>query len=54
MQIQTLIANCAANELAKDILTLVFNQIMEQQRTEYIKANDSERCDSRQSSRNGY
>ena len=35
-QIQTLIAQCAADELAKDIRTLVFNQIMEQQRTEYI------------------
>ncbi len=28
-QIQTLIAQCAANELAKNVLTTVFNQIME-------------------------
>lgn len=53
-QIQTLISQCAANELAKNALTIVFNQIMEQQRTEYIKAEEYERCDSRQTSRNGY
>lgn len=53
-QIQTLIGQCAANELAKDILTLVFNQIMEQQRTDYINADEYERCDSRKTSRNGY
>lgn len=53
-QIQTLITQCAANELAKDVLTIVFNQLMEQQRTDYIKAGEYERCDSRKTSRNGY
>ncbi|BDP56759.1 hypothetical protein EfmJHP36_12380 [Enterococcus faecium] len=35
-------------------LTAVFNQLMENQRTEYIQADDYERSESRQSQRNGY
>jgi len=38
----------------KIFLTTVFNQLMENQRTEYIQADDYERSESRQSQRNGY
>lgn len=40
--------------MSKNILTTVFNQLMENQRTEYIQAEDYERSESRQSQRNGY
>ena len=36
------------------ILTTVFNQLMENQRTEYIQAKEYERTENRQSQRNGY
>lgn len=42
------------DDLSKTILTTVFNQLMEQQLTEYIQANDYERSNQRVSQRNGY
>jgi len=53
-EIQSLIDNSVKDELAKNILRTVFHQIMEQQRTEYIQAEDYERIDTRTSQRNGY
>ena len=38
--------------MSKNILTTVFNQLMKNQRTEYIQADDYERSESRQSQRN--
>lgn len=53
-EIQSLIDNSVKDDLSKTILTTVFNQLMEQQRTQYIQANDYERSEERVSQRNGY
>ncbi|BDP51938.1 hypothetical protein EfmJHP10_33740 (plasmid) [Enterococcus faecium] len=42
------------DDVSKNILTTVFNQLMENQRTEYIQAKEYERTENRQSQRNGY
>ena len=53
-QIQELIENSGANDLAKQMLTVLFNQLMEKQRDEYIQVDPYSRDDNRKSSRNGY
>src|SRR5690625_300332 len=53
-EIQNLIDQSVKDNISKTILTTVFNQLMEQQRTQYIQANEYERSDSRTSQRNGY
>lgn len=53
-QIQELIENSDANDLAKQMLTTIFNQLMEKERDDYIKVDHYSRNDERQSSRNGY
>src|SRR5690625_366545 len=53
-EIQNLIDQSVKDDISKTILTTVFNQLMEQQRTQYIQANEYERSDSRTSQRNGY
>src|SRR5699024_5423921 len=53
-EIQSIIEKSIQNELSKNILMTVFNQLMEEQRTEYLQANDYERSDERISQRNGY
>lgn len=53
-QIQELIANSGANELAKQMMTILFNQLMEKQRDDYIQVEKYSRDDDRKSSRNGY
>lgn len=53
-EIQSLINQSVNDDLSKTILTTVFNQLMEQQRTKYIQANDYERSNQRVSQRNGY
>lgn len=53
-QIQEIIDKSGANDLAKQLLTTVFNQLMEKQRDDYIKAEAYERGDTRNSQRNGY
>lgn len=53
-EIQSLINQSVNDNLSKTILTTVFNQLMEQQRTKYIQANDYERSNQRVSQRNGY
>ncbi|HFI0683476.1 TPA: transposase, partial [Streptococcus suis] len=52
-EVQSIIEHSVKDDLSKNILTTVFNQLMENQRTEYIKADDYERSESR-SQRNGY
>ncbi|MGC3596090.1 transposase, partial [Enterococcus faecium] len=42
------------DDVCKNILTTVFNQVMENQRTEYIQSKEYERTENRQSQRNGY
>ena len=54
IQIQELIENSGANDLAKQMLTTIFNQLMEKERDDYIKVDNYSRDDERQSSRNGY
>ena len=53
-EVQSIIEHSVKDDVSKNILTTVFNQLMENQRTEYIKADDYERSESRQSQRNGY
>lgn len=52
--IQNLINESVNDNLSKNILTTVFNQLMEKERTEYINAENYERTDDRVTSRNGY
>lgn len=53
-EIQNLLEESVSGELSKNILTSIFNQLMEQQRDEYIGVGDYERDDERISHRNGY
>ncbi len=53
-EVQSIIEHSVKDDVSKNILTTVFNQLMENQRTEYIQADDYERSESRQSQRNGY
>ncbi|WP_317910902.1 transposase, partial [Enterococcus faecium] len=41
--VQSIIEYSVKDEVSKNILTTVFNQLMENQRTEYIQADDYER-----------
>lgn len=53
-EIQNLINQSVKDDISKTILTTVFNQLMEEQRTQYINVSKYERSDSRTSQRNGY
>src|SRR5690625_3087170 len=53
-EIQNLINQSVKDDISKAILTTVFNQLMEEQRTQYINVSEYERSDSRTSQRNGY
>ena len=53
-QIQDIISNSGANDLANQMLATIFNQLMEKERDEYINADSYSRVDDRVSSRNGY
>lgn len=53
-EIQSLIETAVKDDISKNILTTVFNQLMEEQRTQYIQASDYERSSKRTSQRNGY
>ena len=53
-KVQSIIEQSVKDDVFKYILTTVFNQLMENQRTEYIQADEYERSKSRQSQRNGY
>ncbi|MFJ1628473.1 IS256 family transposase [Marinilactibacillus psychrotolerans] len=53
-QIQALIESSVKDDASKLILTTVFNQLMEHQRTEFIQAEGYERSDNRTGQRNGY
>ena len=48
-EIQRIIDHSVKDDVSKNILTTVFNQLMESERTEYIQAEDYERSESRQS-----
>jgi len=39
-EVQSIIEQSVKDEVSKNILTTVFNQLMENQRTEYIQADD--------------
>ena len=53
-EVQNIIERSVNDDVSKKILTTVFNQLTENQRTEYIQADAYERSKSRQSQRNGY
>ena len=44
-EIQSIIEYSVKDDVSKNILTTVFNQLMENQRTEYIQAKEYERTD---------
>ncbi|HCD4477218.1 TPA: transposase, partial [Enterococcus faecium] len=52
-EIQAIINESGANDTAKTLMTIMFNQLMEEQRNQYIQANAYERSEERQSQRNG-
>src|SRR5690625_4058258 len=52
--IPSLIETSVKDDISKNILTTVFNQRMEEQRTQYIQASNYERSTKRTSHRNGY
>ena len=51
-EVKSIIEHSVKDDVSKNILATVFNQLMENQRTEYIQADDYERSESRQSQRN--
>lgn len=53
-EIQKLTDQSVQDDLSKTILTTVFNQLMEEQRNEYLQADEYERSEHRKSYRNGY
>ena len=52
--IQAIIEKSGANDLSKQLLTTILNQLMENQRDEYIQVDDYVRDQQRVSQRNGY
>jgi len=48
-EIQSLIETSIKDDISKNILTTVFNQLMEEQRTQYIQASNYERSNKRTS-----
>ena len=46
-EIQKLIEKSVQDDVSKNILMTVFNQLMEEQRTQYLQANDYERSNQR-------
>src|SRR5699024_9150201 len=53
-EIQSLIDKSVKDDISKTILTTVFNQLMVEQRIQYIQAEAYERSDKRASQRNAY
>lgn len=53
-EIQNLINESVNNDLSRNILTTIFNRLMETERTDYINAAKYERSEDRTTSRNGY
>lgn len=44
-EIQAIINESGANDTAKTLMTIMFNQLMEEQRSQYIQANSYERSE---------
>ena len=53
-EIQSLIKESVDNDLSRNILSTIFNQLMEKERSDYIDADPYERSNDRVTSRNGY
>lgn len=53
-EIEDIIEQSVTDDVSKNILTTVFNQLMENQWTEYIQAEDYERSEGRRTQPNGY
>src|SRR5690625_5123819 len=53
-QIHSINEDSVKDDVTKNILTTIFNQLMEEQRTEYIQAQEYERTNDRRSHRTGY
>jgi transposase-like protein len=52
--LQAIIQKSGADDLSKQLLTTIFNQLMENQRDEYIQVDEYSRNQNRVSQRNGY
>jgi len=46
-EVQSIIEHSVKDDVSKNILTTIFNQLMEEQRTEYIQAQEYERTNDR-------
>src|SRR5699024_12518334 len=53
-EVQSIIEHSVKDDVSKNISTTIFNQLMEEQRTEYIQAQVYERTNDRRSQRKGY
>lgn len=53
-EVQSLLHTSVDNELSRNILISISNQLMEKERSDYIEAKRYERSEDRTSSRNGY
>ena len=53
-EVQSIIEHSVKDDVSKNILTTIFNQLMEEQRSEYIQAKEYERTETRTSQQNGY
>src|SRR5699024_12670048 len=53
-EVQSIIEHSVKDDVSKNILTTIVNQLMEEQRTEYIQAQEYERTKDRRSQRHGY
>src|SRR5699024_9209081 len=53
-ELQNLIHQSVKDDISKKMLITIFNQFMENQRTQHIRANEYERSDNRTGQRNGY
>src|SRR5690625_7758471 len=53
-ELQNLIHQSVKDDISKKMLTIIFNQFMENQRTQHIRANEYERSDNRTGQRNSY
>lgn len=53
-ELQNLIHQSVKDDISKKMLITIFNQFMENQRTQHIRANEYERSDNRTGQRNSY
>ena len=53
-EVQNIIKHSVKDNVSKNILTTIYNQLIEEQRSEYIQAKEYERTEMRTSKQNNY